>query len=174
MISLAVGGVIRLCHNEWVICVIIWNSPSKMQPAFAKRKFRSRILTSATLVKGPVDPANRRSRNAQLVAGDVAVFATRPTRTRVAAARQRGARVVQPKWQSAVAQLAESLIGLHRDLAAEEPGDGLVAGLQACGPGQAKWDPERAVLVDADDPVAAAQRAGTEYMLSIIRGSRRL
>lgn len=114
------------------------------------------------------------TKDAQLARGDVAVFVTRPTRARVAAARQRGARVVQPKWQTAVAQLADSLIALHRDLAVEEPSDGLVTGVHACGPGQAKWDPERAVLVDAEDPVAAAQRAGNEYMVSIIRGSRRL
>jgi hypothetical protein len=81
---------------------------------------------------------------------------------------------VQPTWPASVAQVAASLIALHRELAADEPSDGLVAGIHACGPGQAKWDPERAVLVDADDPATAAQKAGTEYLMSIIRGSRRL
>ncbi|MDB4955270.1 MAG: 4-hydroxy-2-oxovalerate aldolase [Myxococcales bacterium] len=112
--------------------------------------------------------------DALLGAGDVGVLVGAPHPARVDAARQRGARVVQPKWETAVSQAAESLIALHRELSGAESADGLASGVQACGPGQAKWDPERGMLLEADDPVSAAQRAGTSYVRSIIRGTRRL
>ena len=61
--------------------------------------------------------------DAKLVAGDIAVLVGAPKRARVQAARERGARVVQPKWTTAVAQAAESLIALYRELGlARTPG----------------------------------------------------
>ena len=114
------------------------------------------------------------SRDVDLGSGDIGVFVIAPVRVRVEAARKRGARIVQPKWPTAVAQAAESLIALHRELASADSTDGLASGARTSGVGQATWDPERAMLLDADDPVAAARRASSAYFSSIIGGTRRL
>jgi hypothetical protein len=93
-------------------------------------------------------------------------------RTRVPALRAEGKRVVQPTWWTAVAQFAEAQIALHAQLA--PGGDGLVTGPHVPGPGEAAWDPDRAALVDADDPEAAARRAAAAYLGAIFSARRRL
>jgi 4-hydroxy-2-oxovalerate aldolase len=85
--------------------------------------------------------------DANLAAGDVAVLTVAPVRARVQALQQRGVRVVQPTWSTAVAHAAETLVDLHHRLST-------VA----------------ADILDPEDPVAAARA----YLWTIIRGTGRL
>jgi 4-hydroxy 2-oxovalerate aldolase len=132
---------------------------------FSFEAVRARALQEMSLAieqtgAKPVLLAADAARDAELGAGTVAIATTSPDRARVAALRARGIRVVEPNWPSAVAQTAESLIALHRELSHADDGEPLVTGIQACGPGQAKWDPERALLIDADEPTGAARLRG--------------
>jgi hypothetical protein len=112
-------------------------------------------------------------RTALANAGVDAVIASEPLdRTRVQELRAAGKRVVQPAWWTAVAQFADAQIALHADLA--RASDGLVSGVQVPGPGEAAWDPDRAALLDAEDPEAAARRAAAAYLGAIFSARRRL
>jgi hypothetical protein len=111
--------------------------------------------------------------NQPLSARDVAVFASQPSRARVAELRQYGVRAVVADWPAALAHTVESLIALHADLGADGR-DELLTGVDACGPGQTRWDPDHAMLVDAEEPAVDARRAAVAYLASIVRGSRRL
>jgi len=100
----------------------------------------------------------------QLAAGDIGVVAGAWSATRALAAERRGARLVEPDWPGAVATIAASTIALHHELASVDPGK-LDHGT---------WDPDRAMLLETDDPVAASREAGRAFIHAIIRGARRL
>lgn len=113
-------------------------------------------------------------RDHEVPTGAVAVLSGGCARERVQALRRRQVRVVTPDWPAAVAQIAQSLIALHGQLSAP-PSDGApVAGVDVCGPGQWKWDRERAVLLDAEEPSVAARGVGVAYLAAFVRGERRL
>ena len=113
------------------------------------------------------------SSDARVDAGDVAIVAAPVSRLRIEALQQRNVRVLEPRWPQAIAQAAESLIALRRELAVRGAPE-LVTGIEARGAGQAKWDPEHQTLLDTDDPVVAAERAGAAYLGAILGGTRRL